>query len=133
MNEERRESSSNYLRRGPEARIALCHCKESRKIYGVRMEKSQEGWDCTWAFPISKKVASHEGYDSTVLKGNIGWKSDYNGCPYCGTKPFVVCDVCMKLNCKIIKGDEFTCGWCGSTGRLVDYDGTGVQSGGDRA
>ena len=120
------------IKREPEARIALCKCKETKKIYGVRMEKAQEGWNCTWAFPISEKSATREGYDATILKGNIGWTSEYIGCPYCGTITFTVCGSCQKLNCQTPTGEYFTCEWCGSSGRLTDYDGAGVRSGGDR-
>lgn len=133
MKEEIREESKIHIKRGPEARIALCKCKESKKIYGVRLEKAQGGWNCTWAFPVSMDSARREGYDSTILKGNIGMVPEYNGCPYCGTKLFVVCASCQKLNCQIITGSTFTCEWCGFTGSLTDYDGAGVQSGGDRA
>ncbi len=132
MKEENVEKSSGYLRRGPEARIALCMCKEAKKFYGIRMERAKEGWNCTWAFPISKESAKREGYETTVLKGNIGNTERYNGCPYCGQKLFVVCGACKKLNCQIISGETFSCGWCGSTGTIVAYDGAGVQSGGDR-
>ncbi len=133
MKEEVRETSAGKRRGVPEARIALCKCKESKKIYGVRMEKAQEGWNCTLAFPISSDSAKREGYDSTILKGSIGRTPEYNGCPYCGTKVFVVCDACKKLNCQIITGETFTCEWCGNTGRITNYDGAGVQSGGDRS
>lgn len=130
-----RETAHNNpvkIRREPEARITLCKCKETKRIYGVRMEKAQGGWNYTWAFPISVDSAKREGYDITVLKGTLGKTSEYNGCPYCGEKYFVVCDNCRKLNCKIISGDTFTCEWCGNTGRIVNYDGAGVESGGDR-
>ena len=132
MGEEVRESTSGYIRRGVEARIALCKCKEYKKTYGVRMEKSGEGWNSTWAFPISTEQAIREGYDTTILKGNLSYTSDYNGCPYCKVKVFTVCGKCKKLNCQIHTGDTFTCEWCGMTGRIVDYDGEGVESGGDR-
>ena len=132
MNENIRETGFVKIKREPEARIALCKCKETKKIFGVRMEKAQDGWNCTWAFPISEKSAKREGYDATVLKGNIGWTSEYRGCPYCGTKAFIVCESCRGLNCHTSTSEYFTCEWCGSTGRLVDYDGAGVKSGDDR-
>lgn len=122
----------NHIRRGPEARIALCKCKEAKKIYGVRMEKAAGGWISTWAFPISADSAKREGYEETILTGSLGMSPDYNGCPYCGTKYFVVCGSCNKLNCNINTGNTFTCEWCGSTGTLTAYDGAGVKSGGDR-
>lgn len=126
------EERTGHLRRGPEARIALCKCKEVKKIYGVRMERTSSGWKSTWAFPIKESSAKREGYEQTVLMGGLGTDPDYNGCPYCGTRTFVVCDDCKKLNCNIVIGEMFTCEWCGNTGRIMDYDGTGVQSGGDR-
>lgn len=104
------------IRREPEARIALCKCKETKKIYDVRMEKA----------------AKREGYDAAILKGNIGWTPEYNGCPYCGTISFTVCGTCKKLNFQTPTGQYFTCEWCGSSGWLTDYDCAGVMSGGDR-
>lgn len=115
-----------------EARIALCKCKETKKIYGIRMEKAQGGWNCTWAFPISDGAAKREGYDETTLKGGIGRTEEYNGCPYCGVKALVVCAACQRLNCRVGTGELFTCEWCGSRGQITEYDGAGVQSGGDR-
>ena len=132
MKEKARETDFVKIKREPEARIALCKCKESKKTYGIRMEKTEWGWNCTWAFPISEASAKREGYDATVLKGMIGDAPEYNGCPYCRTKLFVVCAECQKLNCQIITGSRFTCEWCGCTGYLSDYDGAGIQSGSDR-
>ena len=131
MSENVRETGFVKINREPEARIALCKCGESKKIYGVRMEKAQGGWNCTWAFPISADSAKREGYDATILKGNLGHTAEYNGCPYCGVKVFVVCDSCKKLNCQIISGDYFTCEWCGATGELINYNGSGIKSAGD--
>ncbi len=132
MKENVRETNFVKIKREPEARIALCKCKETKKIYGVRMEKAQGGWNCTWAFPISEDSAKREGYNATILKGNIGFTKEYKGCPYCGTIPFTVCGSCQRLNCKTVTGNYFTCEWCGSSGWLTDYDGAGVQTGGDR-
>ena len=72
MSENIRETGFVKIKREPEARIALCKCKETKKIYGVRMEKAQEGWNCTWAFPISADSAKRERYDAPILKGNLG-------------------------------------------------------------
>lgn len=122
---------SSHIRRGAEAKIALCRCKEAGKVYGVRMERSGDMWNSTWAFPVDMDQAKREGYDATVRKGMLGMTKEYNGCPYCGMKTFVVCDACKRLNCNIVTGETFTCDWCGNTGTLSDYDGAGVASGGD--
>lgn len=130
--EERRNQASGHVRRDTEARIALCKCKESKKIYGVRFEKVDGGWKYTWAFPVKSDTARREGYESTVLTGNLILDPNYNGCPYCGTKYFVVCGDCQRLNCNVGVTDRVTCDWCGKSGQIGDYDGAGVASGGDR-
>lgn len=118
----------------PEARIALCKCKEGKNAFGVRFEACENEWKATWAFPIKKKgAAQREHYDETVLKGLIRKGSDYPGCPYCGSGSFVVCSDCGGLNCNTNSNDEvFTCEWCGKTGALVNYEGGGFNAGGDR-
>lgn len=132
MKEEIGKMKAGHVQRGPEAKIALCKCKEAKKTYGVRMERSGNDWLSTWAFPIEESSARREGYDATILKGSLGKTEEYPGCPYCGSKYFVVCGACKKLNCSIITGNTFTCDWCGNTGTLSDYDGEGIASGGDR-
>lgn len=117
-----------------EARIALCKCKEGKKTYGVRFEKISSGWKYTWAFPVKEASAKREGYDETKIVGNIAPTSDYPGCPFCGTKHFVIC-VCGKLNCNNGTGasSHFTCNWCGVSGVLDGgYDGSGFGAGSDR-
>ena len=45
-----RETAHNNpvkIKREPEARIALCKCNETKRTYGVRMEKAQGGWKYT--------------------------------------------------------------------------------------
>ena len=114
------------------ATVAVCKCKETHKLYGVRFEKVEEGlWAYTWAFPIKEDTAKREGYDGTMIKGAIVPTKDYPGCPYCGSKAFVICE-CGKLNCSIHSSDtRFTCEWCGMTGELTAYEGDGIRSSGD--
>ena len=113
-----------------EARVALCKCKEGKKVYGVRFEKSQNGWKYTWAFKIKEVSEKREGYTSTQIIGNIQPTPNYPGCPYCRAHSFVICE-CGKLNCNNGKTEEFVCEWCGKKGELVDYRGDGFQSGED--
>ena len=118
----------------PEAKIALCMCKEGKRPFGVRFEQYENEWKATWAFEIKKEGSEHrEKYDKTSLKGKIRWDDDYPGCPYCGSRGFVICCDCGGLNCNIHSSDEtFTCGWCGETGILSEYQGDGFNAGGDR-
>ena len=114
-----------------EARIALCKCKEGRRTYGVRFQKTKSGWKYTWAFPVKEESAKREGYDKTQIIGNIEPDDDYPGCPYCGARYFIVCG-CGKLSCNNIGNLMFTCDWCGTSGLITgNYDGSGIESGGD--
>ncbi|MBQ5921954.1 MAG: hypothetical protein IIW91_01240 [Alistipes sp.] len=117
---------------GIEATVALCKCGETKKIYGVRFQRMESGnWKYTWAFPMRSTTAKREGYDNTIIEGMIEPEMEYPGCPYCGTKYFVICS-CGKLNCNIGHNNRFTCGWCHTSGTLTAYGGGGIQSGGDR-
>lgn len=117
---------------GIEATVAVCKCGEAKKLYGVRFQRtSPRSWKYTWAFPMRKASAQREGYDNTVIEGMIDPDENYPGCPYCGTKYFVICS-CGKLNCNIGYTGRFECGWCHTSGTLNAYDGGGIQSGGDR-
>lgn len=113
-----------------EARIALCKCKEGQRIYGVRFERMGDNWKYTWAFPVKEASAKRENYDKTKIVGKIVPDCDYPGCPFCKTKDFVVCH-CGKLSCHNEGVTKFTCNWCGLTGTLGSYDGSGFGSGGD--
>lgn len=116
----------------PEATVAICKCKETHKTYGVRFEKTAPGhWKYTWAFPMKEAAARREGYEGTTIDGAIEPDAGYPGCPYCGTNYFVVCS-CGKLNCNTGGSTAFTCEWCGKTGHLTTYGGTGFRAGGDR-
>ena len=117
----------------PEAKVALCMCKEGRRPFGVRFEEYEKDWKATWAFAIKKDGAEkRENYDKTTLKGQIRWDKDYPGCPYCGSRGFIICG-CGGLNCNNhSNNEEFVCGWCGNKGTLVDYEGDGFNAGGDR-
>ena len=117
----------------PEARIAMCKCKESKgRTYGVRFQRDGSGWKYTWAFKMNESSAKREGYNDTQIMGIIEPDENYPGCPYCQTKYFVVCGACQHLNCNINTGSIFTCEWCGNSGTLSGFYGDGIASGGDR-
>lgn len=119
------------IHRGPEAKIAICKCGEAKKVFGVRFEADGLAWKYTWAFPIREETARREGYDNTILKGNIYPDEEYLGCPYCRRNTFIICSACHKLSCNVTAGNTCTCEWCGMTGIITAYDGEGISSGGD--
>lgn len=114
-----------------EAQVALAKCREGKKIYGVRFEKTSLGWKYNWAFKLSDNRVKQENYANTQIKGNIYIDPEYPGCPYCGVKGFFICMSCGKLNCNNIKEKIVTCEWCGAKGELTTYEGGGFNSSGD--
>ena len=118
----------------PEAVVAVCKCTKKHKLFGIRCQRvGEKQWFLTWAFEMQEKTAKHEGYDTTVIKGNVNIIDEYPGCPYCGNKGIFVCR-CGKLNCleENVTEKTVTCEWCGNTGKLTAYDGQGIKTGGDR-
>ena len=94
-----------------EAVVVLCKCGEAHKTYGIRAEKkAPNSWLFTWAFPIKESSAKREGY--------------------CKEQFIVVCN-CGHISCHIVKGNQFTCEWCGLKGTVVDYTGESIKAGSD--
>lgn len=115
-----------------EVAIGLCKCRQSKKTYGVRFERSGDNlWKYTWAFPIKEDAARREGYAATRIHGAIEPDAVYPGCPYCKANHFIVCE-CGGLNCNVGAGSTFTCGWCGSAGTLVEARDFNITTGEDR-
>lgn len=110
-----------------EAQVVISKCKKS-KIYGIRMEKKDGVWVTTWAFPVSEKRAETEKYSSVELKGTFKKSDEYNGCPYCGTKQFVLCEKCSKISC-YNNETEIVCNWCGNKGNVVQREQISLNGG----
>lgn len=97
-----------------EANILIVKCPRSKGIFGVRIQKMEDGdWWRTWAFKIRDHQARDEGYMETQVMGNLNAVEEYPGCPYCGTKGFVQCGRCKKISCW--KNEtSMVCPWCGN-------------------
>ena len=101
-----------------EANVLLFKCTKSKRAYGVRIQKMRDGdWYRTWAFKLSEGSAKREGYDRSVIKGNLYATEEYPGCPYCGCQGFVMCGHCQKIACW--DGESsYTCPWCGTKSNI---------------
>ena len=99
-----------------EANIMLIKCGKEKKVFGVRVQKTESNdWVRTWAFKINNKQATNEGYDKTPIQGSLMATAEYPGCPYCRTSGFFKCGKCGKINC--FNNEEIvTCNWCGNSG-----------------
>ena len=105
-----------------EATVIMATCQKGNNTFGIRAEKINNKWHFTWAFPISKKMAGREGYDSTTINGSIMIDSEYPGCPYCTGKGFVHCGRCHKVVCWDNKSTKFLCPVCGNQGDIKVTD-----------
>jgi hypothetical protein len=97
-----------------EANVIIIKCSKPNKAFGARVEKMEDGdWWRTWAFNISAKKASSEGYINNSVIGNLYCTEDYPGCPHCGTTGFIQCHKCNKLSCWNNE-ERLVCPWCGA-------------------
>jgi len=102
-----------------EATVVMAKCNISKESFGIRAEKQINKWVFNWAFKLSEKAATNEGYNETTISGAIAIASEYPGCPHCGGRGTYVCGHCKKAVC--LKGEEteVTCPHCGNKGKLV--------------
>ena len=113
-----------------EANVVMAKCGKSGLSFGIRIEKrTNNKWYCTWAFPLSDKSASNEGYSNKPVSGEIAFDDEYPGCPHCGNSGWVLCG-CGKLTCWSSSDKKFTCKWCGKTGEVEIADRFDLQGGG---
>ena len=117
---------SNY---NMEANIVLGRCYLNRQLFGMRVEKRNFDWVRTWAFRISEKSASAEGFDKVNITGSFDDVDEYPGCPYCGGRNIIVCGNCGKITCRY--GDQmfFTCQWCGTQSQLQEVETLSTDAG----
>ena len=117
-----------------EAKVILARCERNKKLFGMRIERPgavKDFWVMNWAFRIDENSARNEGFDSERVVGNIDFTNDFPGCPYCGTKGFVVCGNCGRLCC-YSDSSYSTCAWCGSSGEVSgEYNGSGINGAGE--
>ena len=113
-----------------EATVVVAKCTHSKQAFGIRMEKKNEVWHCTWAFKINEKSAKNEGYDTAMVSGRVEMDAEYPGCPYCGTMGWFSCGSCGNLTCYSGETNVVTCAWCGNQGECQEADTFDLKGGG---
>ena len=103
------------------ANVILAKCSVHSGTFGIRVEKRENDWVSTWAFPIDESRAKREGFDKTKVTGSFRAVEGYPGCPYCGTAALVQCG-CGKMFCYKESGtsakserkaeNSLRCPWC---------------------
>jgi hypothetical protein len=112
------------------ATVMLAKCQQSKRSFGIRVEKKQEIWYCTWTFKINEKAASNEGYDDTVVSGKMSMDEEYPGCPHCGAMAWFSCGKCKKITCTNSTATKATCAWCGNLCTLRAAEKFDLRGGG---
>jgi len=75
-----------------QANLILAKCRHSKAPFGIRIEQREDNiWYCKWAFIISEKKASSEGYTNNKISGKVDFGDDYPGCPHCGGNGWAKC------------------------------------------
>lgn len=107
----------------------MAMCEKTREPFGITVDPRKRGeYALVWAFKIKKGQAKREGFDKTRVKGSVVNDENYNGCPYCGAKDFILCD-CGCVAC--YHGQKtFICPNCGMSGIVEDATNINL-SGGD--
>jgi len=112
-----------------EASVILAKCSEQNRAFAIRVEKRNNDWVSTWAFPIDEAKAKREGFDRTKITGSLRAVDRYPGCPYCGNYYLTQCGRCGKVSCDKENSKIFHCNWCGNSGEIDYVDSFTVHSG----
>ena len=100
-----------------QAFVITAICSRNKEMYGITVDKVASGYSLIWAFPLTKKQATNEGFEATTLSGNIDVDVNYPGCPHCKS---VVC----------YHGEEYVvCPSCGMRGNVVKVDEVSLKTG----
>lgn len=111
------------------ATVICAKCGKGKGLFGIRAEKINNEWYFTWAFPLKKEVAQHEGYKTTSIDTLPQYGEGYNGCPYCKAQELIRCGGCGSLSC-YNKEEEIKCLWCGNKGTVGKIDKWDKMKGG---
>ena len=104
-------------------------CERDCKPFGITVDPRQGAYAFCWAFRISDSQAKREGYDKKKVRGAVIYDDEFNGCPYCGTKGFYICNRCGKVIC--YDGREIvTCPNCGMSSGVVPGETFDLSGGG---
>lgn len=114
-----------------EANVVMAKCKNSYKPFGIRIEKRKDNiWHCTWAFKLSEKAGSKEGYENNTISGQFHIEPEYPGCPDCGSLGWINCSKCGKLTCFSGEETHVRCAWCGMEGEIQSVESFDLKGGG---
>lgn len=107
----------------------LVICEKTKQPFGVTVDPVGGKLKLVWAFKIDKEKAHREHFDATHVRGSIFLDKNFPGCPYCGSKEFVICGNCGANSC--YHGQRmWTCPSCGNVGEVISVDSIDLEGGG---
>lgn len=115
------------LSKGAFAVMAMC--EKTKENFGITVDPRQGHYAFCWGFKIKEGQGKREGYDKKTVRGAVSFDNDFNGCPYCGSKQFYICNRCGKVVC--YHGQEMvTCPNCGASSALQAAESVDLSGGG---
>ena len=96
--------------------VIMGTCQQTKRPFGITVEKQGKDYVFTWAFKINAKAAKREG--------------EYPGCPHCGAPSWFQCGKCKRFVCMPYDQKIVRCPECGNEGEIVLADKFDL-SGGD--
>lgn len=112
-----------------EAFVVKAMCEQAHQPFGITVDPIERNLKFVWAFKIDEDTAQREHFDEKRVVGSFSMDSHFPGCPYCGSKNFVVCGNCGGIACYHGQA-EVTCPHCGNTGIVTPVDQVSLNGGG---
>lgn len=107
----------------------IAKCDKTNKSFGITIDPNGKDLKMVWSFKIDEAKAHKEGYDEKKVSGSLIPDTNFPGCPYCGTKEFIICNNCHSISC--YHGDKyFKCPVCGISGEVIQVDSIDIKGGG---
>lgn len=108
--------------------VTLAACEETWKSFAVTVDPYGRDLRFIWAFKIDRAKAHREHFDANHVSGQVSFDGNINGCPYCHTRKFWICN-CGTVVCW--HGQErVTCPVYGLSGELESVETIDLKGGG---
>lgn len=112
-----------------QAFAVMAQCSETKQPFGITVDPQGHVMKLVWAFKMSAQQGHRERFDERHVSGSIALDPNFPGCPYCGSKQFVVCGNCGTVSC--YHGQElFTCPSCGIRSTVEQTESIDLKGGG---
>lgn len=109
--------------------VIMATCQQTKKTFGITVERKGKDFECVWAFKINAGSAQHEGFDKNKVHGNVSIAASYPGCPHCGASVWYQCGKCKRIVCMPPDQKIVQCPECGNKGEIQYANDFDLQGG----